>query len=374
MQIIDEVTAEADSEKSGMTDIVDWAAQNFYIQETKAPIELMPHQAEILRIFTEQEADGSFRWTTLLYSTIKKSGKTTISGLYARWAAENWGAGQEIYHVGNKLRQARERAFSKIRWSIRYAPSPVKARWHMTQDRLTFTDATGQESFIEALPINDAGEAGGNPSLTVWTELWGFKREEERRFWEEMQPVPTRLLSQRFVDSYAGYQGESVLLWELWQAALKGELLHPTLPIYGIEKLRLAAYIDTGLAARRMGWQMGKAGQEYYARVEASERPLNFRRLHLNEWVQSQGSLIEMAVWDQLVNPDVENPPTPSAKNKGRMLVTIGVDAAVSGDSMAAVAVTERDGVVIELETHIWQPDPKKTMVNWILPIPCCLP
>lgn len=335
-----------------IADILTWAAQYFYIQETRKPIVLMPHQQAILRIFTEQEADGRFKWRTLLYSTIKKSGKTTISALYARWAAETWGNGQEVYNIGNKLKQARERAFTKIRQSIKYGPEDRREVWEMTRDRLTYTET---DSIIEAVPVNDAGEAGSNPSLTVWTELWGFNSEAARRFWDEMQPVATRLLSQRFVDTYAGYRGESTLLWDLWQTALTGDRLHPTLPIYGVPAARLAAYIDTGIEARRMTWQQGAAGDEYYAMTEASERPHNFRRLHLNEWVENQDAFIEMSVWDNL-----EHSPTPKFDG----LVVIGVDAAVSGDSMAAVAVTMDDDKVIEIETHIWIP-PKEGKLDF---------
>ncbi len=327
-------------------DILTWAARYFYLQDTRQPIVLMPHQQDILRIFTEQDPEGRFKWRTLLYSTIKKSGKTTISALYARWAAETWGDGQEVYNMGNKLKQARERAFTKIRHSIKYGPPQKRDVWQMTQNRLTYTDT---DSIIEALPVNDAGEAGGNPSLTVWTELWGFDSELARRFWDEMQPVATRLLSQRFVDTYAGYHGESALLWELWQTALTGDRLHPTLPIYGVPAAKLAAYIDTGIEARRMAWQTGKGGDEYYAMIEATERPHNYRRLHLNEWVDNQDAFIEMSVWDNLVNP---HPPASNFDG----LVVIGVDAAVSGDSMAAVALTMAGDTVIELETHIWTP------------------
>lgn len=338
-------------------DIVDWAEQHFYLGETSKPIVLAPHQKEILRIFSERLPDGSFKWSTCLYSTIKKSGKTTISALYARWAAETWGYGQEVYNMGNKLKQARDRAFLKVRQSIKRSPQHIRDEWEILHDRMTHTPS---DSFIEALPVNDGGEAGGNPSLTVWTELWGFDKENARRFWDEMQPVATRELSQRFVDTYAGYTGESELLWELWQLALSGDSLHETLPIYGVPRAGLVAYIDTGVEARRMPWQRGEKGDAYYARVEAHERPVNYQRLHLNLWVNSQTAFMDMALWDSLaVDPD-------EIRLMATLPVVIAVDAAVSSDTTAIVAVTVYHDKVIELETRIFTP-PKGGKLDYAL-------
>ncbi|HML23555.1 MAG TPA: terminase large subunit [Aggregatilinea sp.] len=331
-------------------DIVEWAEECFYIPETRRPIRFQPHQKTLLRLMTQLQPDPvwawRFAWTTLMWSTIKKSGKTAISALYARWAAETWGPFQEIYNLGNKLQQAQARAFKRVKMSILLSPPAVQDRWEMTATKLLHKPS-GSE--ITALPINDAGEAGSNQSLTVWTELWGFQYEEALRMWDEMQPVPTRPLSQRFVDTYAGYEGESELLWSLWQLALnEGVRLDDDLPVYGVPAAGLIAYIDTGEAARRMPWQQGEAGRTYYANQKKIERPHNYDRLHNNFWTSSVNALIQMAVWDRLIY------------ERGRVSddvpVWLAADAAVSGDSMALMAVTVMGEVVIELETWIWEP------------------
>lgn len=333
-----------------LPDIVEWAESYFYIIETRQPIVLLPHQRDILRIFTEQKPDGRFKWTTLMYSTIKKSGKTTISALYARWAAECWGEFQEIYNLGNKLQQAQGRAFRKITQSLTMLTTPLEQRdkWDIQKTLLTYKP---NGSFIQALPISDKGEAGGNPSLTVWTELWGFEHEDARRFWDELQPVATRQLSQRFIDTYAGYTGESELLQGIWNLAQSGQPLHDTLPIYGVEEAGVCAYIDTGNTARRMAWQT----EDYYRQQEAIERPSNFSRLHRNEWVEPESSFVEIAMWDGL---------TYTEKPKQPQRVVIGVDASVSGDSTAAVAVCMEGVNVVELETWIFEP-PKNGKIDY---------
>jgi phage terminase large subunit-like protein len=344
-----------------LPDICEWAEANFYIVETGRPIQLQPHQRRILRAMTEQvqQPGGTwrFRWTTWLYSTVKKSGKTTISALVARWAAETWGPFQEVYNLGNKLKQAKERAYRKIKQSIELGPPGMKADWDI---QATQMEHLPSGSMIQALPISDAGEAGGNQSVTIWTELWGFQYEEALRMWDEMQPVPTRPLSVRFVDTYAGYEGESELLRSVWNLALNDDgtmadgaiRLDDDLPIVGVPSAGLIAYIDQGTEARRMPWQQGDEGRAYYAQQAASERDHNYRRLHLNEWVSSQNALFVPAMWDRLAEARFEP--------KRGDVVVVGVDASVSGDSMALSVIALRGETVHEIDTRVWEPDGAK--------------
>lgn len=327
-------------------DIVDWAEQRFYVAETGRPIVLQPVQKAVLRLFFEQRTDGGFIWQTGLYSTIKKSGKTTIAALVQQWACETWGPYGQIYHLGNKLDQAKERAFELTKKSIEI--SPYAHEWRIQATRLTHLPT---KSYIKPLPVNAKGEAGANQRLTTWTEFHGYIYEEEERFWDEMQPVPTQPFSFRFVESYAGYDDESILLKTLWDRAIEeGVRLHDEYPIYGHAPSGLIAYIDTGEAARRMPWQQGAAGQRYYTQQESSERPINFRRLHLNEWVSSQNAFVSLPLWDGLGLPPNE------IQQLAHLPVVIGVDAAVSSDSTALVAVAIQEDSVIELETQIFVP------------------
>lgn len=329
-----------------LPDIVEWAESNFYI-ETGRPIELQPHQKDILRLITEQRPDGGFRWRNVLYSTIKKSGKTTISALYARWAAETWGPYQEVYNLGNKLKQAKERAFKMIDRSIKLAPQSIRHQWDLQATRLTHLPSG---SFIEALPISGAGEAGGNQSLTVWTELWGFQYEDALLMWDELKPVLTRPLSQRFVDTYAGFKNESELLWAIWQNGLEGKRLHDDLPVYGNEAAGLIAYIDTGLEARRMPWQQGEEGERYFAEQERTERPENVQRHHYNFWADNTSSLFSVALWEQLEIDEGDPQPGPE--------VVLAADASLSNDCTALVAVgyNREHDITYEVETQIWTP------------------
>lgn len=323
---------------AAIPDIVEWAESRFYVAKGTT-IQLQPVQKAVLREFFRMEG-RRFVYTDGLYSTIKKSGKTTIAALVCQWACETWGEMKEIYHMGNKLGQAQARAFKIVTRSIMW--SPFRDEWEITATKLTHLPTN---SFIQALPVNAAGEAGGHQCLTTWTEFHGYIYEENNRMWEELQPIPTEPLSFRFVESYAGYEGESMLLWQMWQRAMKGRRVHEEYPIYATDD-GLIAYIDQGVDARRMPWQT----PEYYAKAEASSLPHEFRRIHLNEWVSSQNALINVALWDRL-RADVLDGINPRMTD-----VVLAADASVSGDCTALAVIGWRDGYVVEYETFIWEP------------------
>ena len=329
-------------------DVVGWMEERFYISYTKRPIVLEPVQKTVLDAFFERREDGRFKYQTGLLSTIKKWGKTSIAGAVQQWACETWRSFGEIYHMGNKLDQAKERGFKYTRQSI--ILSPWVNDWDVTATKMTYLP---NHSFIKALPVNAAGEAGGNQCLTTWTEMHGYKTEEDQRMYDEMQPVNTQPLSFRFVESYAGYKGESIVLWDIWEKAKKGERIHDEYPIYANEEAGIIAFIDQGVEARRMPWQQDP---EFYQRVETSERAVNFKRFHLNMWVESLNKFIEIALWEAL---EIDKPA--SVEKIGHVIV--GVDASRLNDTTAVVAVTKVEDTVIVL--GCWVIDPQGKQIDY---------
>ena len=276
-----------------------------------------------------------------------------------------WGDFGEVFHMGNKETQAKDRAFKLTRYSIELAPEHEKAEWDIKNLTMTHIPT---HSFIQALAVNAAGSAGGNQRLTTWTEAHGYVYDEHKKMWTEMQPVPNQFYSQRFVETYAGYENESMLLFNLWQMGEAGERLHDEYPIFGNETAGLIAYIDQGEEARRMPWQQGEAGRQYYAEQAAVEEPQEYSRLHENRWVSNVNALIPMPLWNRLV---VEDMPPPE---HGEIIV-VAVDASVSNDCTALVVVAikrvsrparwgddedvdpEEGMLAREIETYVWEPE-----------------
>jgi hypothetical protein len=133
-------------------------------------------------------------------------------------------------------------------------------------------------------------------------ELWGYTSESSTRLWEELTPVPTRKNSIRFISTYAGFEGESGLLWDLYKQVVsqdehpegQGERLHPDLPIYGNRDARIFAYWDH---EPRMPWQT----QTYYDSQRKTLRPRTYLRLHENRWATAEEVFITPEMWDPCV-------------------------------------------------------------------------
>jgi phage terminase large subunit-like protein len=331
------------------TDIVAWASERFYWESGKT-IALLPHQAALLRLFTGRRPDGS-RWRTQLYSTVKKSGKTAMAALMTRYDAETGPGGREFYLAANDKEQATNRVFQAIRKSIELDPLAA-SEWRITEHELRHANG----SFIRAIASDYRGEAGSNPSMTVWTELWAFEHESALRLFEELTPVPT-VDSVRLVETSAGYEGQSGLLWELHERGQSGRQLSAgelsgltgtplgafaeapnegdLVPVWVNEGAGMVMYWDEGLVARRMPWQCGSEGERYYTEQEQSLRPSQYRRLHLNHWAQSEESFIPIEWWDACREE--------IAELGSRKAMVIGVDGAVSGDYFAIVGVTRHE-------------------------------
>ena len=347
-------------------DIVLWAQNNFYAEATVdrpvGIINLMPHQKAVLR-YAFQQRDNRFQFQTILYSTTKKGGKTAIGGLVGRWAAECWGNNGDIYFVGNDANQAKEKGFAALRTSIELHPDyhrgkqELPGKWSIRDTRARYTP---NGSRVHAVALDYKGEAGSNPVVSVWTELWGFTDKAAKRFWAEMAPAPTRPNSLRFIETYAGFVGESELLEGLYENVVeKGRQLRvqdlmdavgknyehgcfveapnpdSLIPCYVNEAAGIFAYWDSGEVARRMPWQQGAHGANYYRSEAAIQTDSQYRRLHLNEWVSAESEFIPIELWDACLNP---LPLVPGEKTP----IVVSLDAAVTGDCFG-LAVVSRD-------------------------------
>lgn len=293
-------------------------------------IRFLPHQKEILRggeyealglakerypAFFDRDSTGDLCYDLMIYSTIKKSGKTEIEAVVAEHTAVTSGGTPEVYFVGNDKEQAQTRAFAAIGAQINPKSKVYNeaiASQFVIPSRFTPSLALipmQAGGFLKSIPIDYAGEAGSAPKASVWDELWGADRESQRRLWAEMTPPPTVRSAFRFVATYAGYLNESELLWDLFKRVVgekpheqKKRRVHPTLPIYVSPDGNAIAYWDTGENARRMPWQQGDYGKRYYAREKATyaNRPSDYNRLHLNLWQNAAEAFIDAEKWDAL--------------------------------------------------------------------------
>lgn len=333
-------------------DIVEWCERSI-ILPTGEPISFEDHQKRILKhVFTFDE-DGKLPYSIIVYSCPKKSGKTAVNALVMTYWAYNIEPPNEIITAANKRDQAIARGYKETRGYIERNPALLNEADKITDREIKLKNGTT----IIAIPNDFQGEAGSNHGLTVWDELWGFTTERDRRLYDELTPVPTRKNSIRFITTYAGFEGESELLEDLYHVIFNADgsvkegidrPLGKDFPAYA--KGEIFMYWDH---EARMSWQT----PEYYETQKKQLRANTYLRLHKNLWVSSESGLFDMEKWDRCVDPDYR-PPLP---NKSTQL-WVGVDASVKKDRSAVVSVY-REGDKIKLgPKRFWQPSPNDPM------------
>ena len=186
--------------------------------EQGVPWRLQRHQRAILRAAFPFDAQGRLPWDTLVYSCPKKSGKTTLNAALTLWWAFTQEPPNELLIIANDLEQAQGRVFKACVGLVTHNGALTRSAT-MTAKALTLSNG----STITVLASEYAGAAGSNHGLTSWDELWGYTSEASRRLWEELTPVPTRRNSLRLVTTYAGWEGESQLLFDLYRLGVAAD-------------------------------------------------------------------------------------------------------------------------------------------------------
>lgn len=317
-------------------DPVAWIEREFFIPETMEAIKLEPYQRQVIMEALARD-DGLLRYSLVLYSDLKKSAKSTIAAAVVLFLA--WHNPWETCRVvGNDLKQADSRTFFYIRRAIELNPR-LKPLVTVKNYKLTLPNHTS----IEAIAVDPKGEAGGGDLIVCFTELWAAKNEAAKTLWTETTLSPLKFgRSMRWCESYAGFEGESPILEQLYESGVhEGRRIDDDLELYVNDDARMLTLWNT---KPRCTWQT----DDYYRQEEAILTPAEFRRVHRNEWAVSENAFVPPGWWDSCYG-DVSVCTNPCVT---------ALDAAVTDDSFAAVTTSRIDGKIYVMEVRVWYPPP----------------
>lgn len=330
-------------------DPVEFINREMVISETGQPLILHDEQAAVLRAMAHKSDGVNYDYSMWLYSAPKKSGKTTVAAGVALWQALQVPDGQ-VYIIGNDLKQADNRMMEAIRYAITHNPR-FKNRARIVRNTIYLDNGTK----LESIPVDPKGEAGMNPTGLFWTEAWGAMGNKPELLWSEAVLSPTRAgKSFKFVESYAGFEGESLILERLYKSIIKGGKPHDTIP----ELFTKGNSIGYWCTRRYMSWQQDNP--EYYTQEAQDKTPQEFARVHGNEWSSSSEAFIPVQWWDACdvrINGGV-------LSILGSRGVVVGIDAAVENDCFAVVVVSIVQGKPQVRYCKIWTP-PKGGQINF---------
>lgn len=299
-------------------DAIAWGRKHFYIPELKGPIALYPAQTAPLREALRRDAEGLFVYSTVVWSAIKKSAKSSIAAMVGLWMAwqKPWSS---IKVIANDLKQADSRVAFYMRRAIELNPL-----WAAMLERKEirfrgYSILLPNHSVIEALPIDPKGEAGGSDDMLIYSEMWGWKSQAARQMWTETTLSPLKYgHSLRWCETYAGYEGESPVLERLYEQGVKlGAVLDAEREMYANAAARLFVLWMTRPS---LPWQTPR----YYAQEESSLTPEEFDRIHGNVWSRSLNAFVPLEWWERCRG-------RPPRLERDEPVIVV-LDAAVSGD------------------------------------------
>lgn len=323
----------------------EWIQKHFYVPDPRdpvtgelkrpGPIILADLQIRLIDEALSKDENGMFKYSTIIYSAIKKSGKSALSSAVALYMAYH-NPSSYVPVVANDGKQADDRLYGPIQTCFRLHDQlgGIFKGIKYTQTGVVLPNYTK----LEPINVDAAGEAGSQPLAIFFSELWGFTTPKKEKLFSELTLPPTLYgKSIEWVESYAGFVGESNILWNLYETGfLKGEP-HPDFkdlvgvdgPVVRINPAaRMFVYWDT---EPRMVWQQEEG---YYQHQATRLHPSEFQRLHRNQWATSLDAFIQEEWWQACENeglPLLENSSVP---------VVVGIDMAETRDCAALVAVS----------------------------------
>lgn len=127
------------------------------------------------------------------------------------------GSFPEAYILANSLEQGKSRVFEIATRIIKASPL-LRNECDITANKIFFP---AFDAVIQALPSDAGSAAGTNAAVAGFDELWTYDSEAARRLWDELTPPPTRQIAFRLTTTYAGFENEASLLFELYKRGLE---------------------------------------------------------------------------------------------------------------------------------------------------------
>ena len=286
-------------------DPINWISECFFIPELSGPMKLFPSQSEPLREALRRDQFNNFIYSTVLWSAIKKSAKSSIAAAVALWFAFRRDYALDKI-IANDLKQAESRVYYYVRRCLELNDKlggPLKGRSAITNYKITLDNG----ATIEAIPIDPKGEAGGNDDFVCYSEIWGWKTRAALQMWTESTLSPLKYgQSMRWAETYAGSIGDSPVLEGMHQTGVTdGEQPDDRWREYEMYRNIPARQFTLWTTRPSLPWQT----EAYYDQERATLDPGEFDRVHRNQWSAFAGriyptfdpiwNITEEAAWHQ---------------------------------------------------------------------------
>jgi len=327
-------------------EIIDFAFDHFTVLKgfrAGLPLDFTDWQKWLLRSLYERRDDGRLRFRRALIGLPRKQGKSLLGSAIAVYGMVAGEAGAEIYAVAGDRQQARI-IFNEAKQQV--LNSPV-----LSKECNVFRDAIEMPRFgsvFRVLSSEFRGQAGLNPSLVLFDELWN---QQSADLYDQMTLGSGARLEPLVVSiTTAGYDLDSLCgqLYQYGKSVAAGEVDDDAFGFWWWE-----AKSDCRIDDRRQ-WAIsnpnvaeGLLDPEDLLTATKQTSEMAFRRWRLNQWVRSQESWLPIGAWEQCfgeVEFDRHDP------------MFVGIDMALKHDSIAIVQAQKNEDGKFALRARIWHP------------------
>lgn len=331
--------------ESDGAEIVEFAQRHFIVSKgfrAGAPLEFTEWQTWLLHALYERRDTGRLRYRRALIGLPRKNGKSLLGstiGIYGMVAGE---PGAEVYAVAGDRQQARI-IFNEARSQV--MSSPV-----LSTECKVYRDALEMPrlgSVFRVLSSDYKGQAGLNPSLVLFDELWNQRTTD---LYDQMSlGSGARVEPMTISISTAGYDLSTPLgqQYEYAKRIAAGEVDDDAFGAWWWEAPADAAVTDRkAWATANPNIADGLLDEDDLDVATRQTHESAFRRWRLNQWARSEESWLPAGAWDRLRSPLDIDPALP---------VWVGIDMAIKNDSIAVVVVQPQDGRYV-VRSRIWNP------------------
>jgi phage terminase large subunit-like protein len=333
------------SRASDGDEIIRFAEEHFLVLKgfrAGQPLRFTPWQKWLLRALYEREESGRLRYRRALIGLPRKQGKSLMLSAVAVYGMVAGESGAEVYAVAGDREQARI-IFGEATRQVEGSPM-LRAECRVYRNAI---EMPRFGSVFRVLSSEFKGQAGLNPSLVLFDELWNQPSSD---LYDQMTLGSGARIEPLVVSiTTAGYDLNTLAgsLYDYGKRCASGEVDDPAFGFWWWE-----APADCALNSRT-AW--GRAnpnlaeGLMDVADMETAIRQSGesaFRRWRLNQWVRSQESWLPAGAWERCVSDLDLSDDLP---------VWVGVDMALKHDSIAVVIAQPQDDTVV-VRAQIWMP------------------
>lgn len=246
-------------------------------------MQLHPSQSIPLLEALRRDETGRFAYSTIVWSAIKKSAKSSVASAVGLWFAFRKPY-STVRVIANDLKQAESRVYYYMRRAIDLHPE-----WKHTCKVNNYKIFLPNNSTIEAIPIDPKGEAGGGDDCVIYSEIWGWKTTAAIRMWTETTLSPLKMgQSLRWCETYAGFIDDSPILEQLYKSGVEeGRVINADYEMYANDVARQFTLWNT---KPYLPWQT----EDYYNQERNTLDAAEFDRVHRNQWQLAVGRIYPM--------------------------------------------------------------------------------